>query len=51
MTATIGLWATAHGLTSLLIAKPGFPWPPIDALIDQVLGATVYGLLGGVSAR
>jgi AcrR family transcriptional regulator len=44
LTATIALWASAHGLTSLLIAKPGFPWPPIESLIDQVLCAPVYGL-------
>jgi len=45
MTATIALWASAHGLTSLLIAKPDFPWPSINELIDQVLRAAVYGLL------
>jgi Tetracyclin repressor-like, C-terminal domain len=42
---TIGLWATAHGLTSLLIAKPGFPWGDAIQLADQVLYAHVAGLL------
>jgi len=41
---TIGLWAVAHGLTSLMISKPGFPWPPVDELIDHVLHTAVVGL-------
>jgi AcrR family transcriptional regulator len=42
---TIGLWATAHGLTSLLIAKPGFPWGDVIQLADQVLYGHMTGLL------
>jgi AcrR family transcriptional regulator len=42
--ATIGLWSAAHGLTSLLIAKPDFPWPPLDQLIGHVLGGATYGV-------
>jgi hypothetical protein len=42
---TIGLWAAAHGLTSLLIAKPNFPWPPIEALRNQVLAMCSFGVL------
>jgi AcrR family transcriptional regulator len=45
MLTTIGLWATAHGLTSLLIAKPGFPWGDAIALADHVLYSHVAGLL------
>jgi len=44
-TVTIGLWATAHGLTSLFIAKPNFPWPDRLALAEQVLTAHCQGLL------
>jgi AcrR family transcriptional regulator len=29
-----GLWAKVHGLTSLLISKPEFPWPPLEVLLD-----------------
>ena len=44
-TATI-LWTTAHGLTSLLISKPNFPWPPVPELVERtldVLGAGIFG--------
>src|SRR5580704_2019371 len=36
-----GLWMMVHGVTSLLIAKPEFPWPDREALVGHVLGA--YG--------
>jgi AcrR family transcriptional regulator len=41
---TAGLWAYVHGLVSLLITKPGLPWPPNDALIDHVLDSSFLGL-------
>jgi AcrR family transcriptional regulator len=44
---TIGLWAAAHGLTSLLIAKPNFPWPPLEELRDQVLAMCSFGVMMG----
>ncbi|HEX9682514.1 MAG TPA: TetR/AcrR family transcriptional regulator [Acidimicrobiales bacterium] len=44
-TVAIGLWASSHGLTSLLIAKPQFPWPPVDNLIEHTLTASLAGLL------
>lgn len=28
-----GLWALVHGITSLIIAKPDFPWPPLEEFI------------------
>jgi AcrR family transcriptional regulator len=43
---TIALWAAVHGITSLLITKPGFPWPPLDAVIAQVLRLGAVGLTG-----
>jgi AcrR family transcriptional regulator len=46
--AAMGLWATVHGLTSLLIAHPGFPWPEDrDQLIDRVIDQALTGLLAG----
>jgi hypothetical protein len=42
--AALTVWAGVHGLTSLLIAKPTFGWPDLDALIDCVLGTLVRGL-------
>jgi AcrR family transcriptional regulator len=32
-----GLWAGVHGLTSLLISRPDFPWPEVDRLLDQLV--------------
>jgi len=31
------IWASVHGLTSLLISKPYFPWAEREALIEAVL--------------
>jgi AcrR family transcriptional regulator len=46
----VGLWTVVHGITSLLVAKPDFPWPDVDALVDHVLRAQIAGLraLSGV---
>jgi AcrR family transcriptional regulator len=39
------LWSVVHGLTSLLISKPDFPWPDLDPLIDQVTRSALRGVL------
>jgi AcrR family transcriptional regulator len=36
----VELWAVVHGITSLLLAKPAFPWPPVRQLVDDLL--TIY---------
>jgi AcrR family transcriptional regulator len=36
------LWCGLHGIVTLREGKPGFPWPPVDALIDRML----QGLVG-----
>jgi AcrR family transcriptional regulator len=38
------LWAAAHGLAALLVAKPYFPWPPLDELVDSVIRMAGIGL-------
>jgi AcrR family transcriptional regulator len=38
------LWSAAHGLAALLVAKPYFPWPPLDELVDGVIGMAGIGL-------
>ena len=38
------LWTAVHGVTSLLIAKPGFPWPPVEVLVERVLDVVDSGL-------
>jgi AcrR family transcriptional regulator len=35
-TVACGLWARVHGVTSLLIAKPDFPWPPLEEFVAAV---------------
>jgi AcrR family transcriptional regulator len=37
-------WSYAHGLTSLLISKPDFPWPDIDRLIERTFRLPISGL-------
>ncbi len=39
-----GLWIGVHGITSLLISKPSFPWPDHDELIEHVVGSYCRGL-------
>jgi len=38
------LWVTLHGITSLLIVLPNFPWIEREKLIDQVIGTAIHGL-------
>jgi len=40
----IGLWTAVHGLTSLLVAKPDFPWPDVERLADHLCTVHVLGL-------
>lgn len=40
----LGLWATAHGIAALLIAKPNFPWPDVDRFIDNTICMAGVGL-------
>jgi AcrR family transcriptional regulator len=44
-TASQALWAAVHGLTSLLIAKPDFPWVGRETLIGSVIDMVVVGLM------
>lgn len=39
------LWSAVHGITSLLILRPAFPWADRETLIGQVVDAAVDGLL------
>ena len=41
----IHLWSGCHGLVSLLISEPGFPWPDVAVLVDSLLDAQERGLL------
>lgn len=44
-TAAQVLWAGVHGLTSLFIARPNFPWVRRDALIEETIGNSIRGFL------
>lgn len=35
------LWASLHGLVSLRVSRPAFPWPPIDQLVDAGIDAVL----------
>lgn len=40
----MGLWAAAHGVAALLVAKPSFPWPEVDAFVDRTICMAGMGL-------
>jgi len=42
--ASQALWATMHGITSLLIVFPHFPWAERNRLITQIIDMTAQGL-------
>ena len=44
-TTSQALWATVHGITSLLIQRPAFPWAPKKELIAQVIDTAVDSLV------
>ena len=44
LATSILLWSGFHGLVSLLISEPGFPWPPVGSLVEALLNQQVEGL-------
>ncbi|MDT4935549.1 MAG: hypothetical protein QOK11_3441 [Pseudonocardiales bacterium] len=44
---TLDLWAAAHGIASLLIAKPYLPWGDVETITDRVLCAAALGHAAG----
>src|SRR5262245_30709241 len=38
---TTSLWTGLHGIVSLRLSKPGFPWPPLEELADHLLTGVV----------
>ena len=39
------IWASAHGVVSLMITKPYFPWAGREVLVKTTLDAVFSGLL------
>jgi|JI10StandDraft_1071094.scaffolds.fasta_scaffold20569_5 AcrR family transcriptional regulator len=37
LTSATLLWTTLHGIVSLRVSKPAFPWAPTDELVDRAL--------------
>jgi AcrR family transcriptional regulator len=46
-TLALRLWAAAHGVAALLVAKPYFPWPPLEDYIEQTIRMAGMGLAAG----
>lgn len=40
-----GLWSAVHGITSVMISKPWFPWPDAERLIDHCIEMHCQGLI------
>ena len=38
------LWAAAHGVAALLVAKPYFPWPPLEEFVEQTIRMAGVGI-------
>ena len=38
------LWTSVHGIVSLRLSKPDFPWPPLDDQLDHMLTTVGLGL-------
>jgi len=49
--ATQAVWAATHGITSLLIERPTFPWVARETLIACVIGSAVDGSICGGPRR
>jgi AcrR family transcriptional regulator len=41
----LSLWAATHGVAALLVAKPSFPWPPVEQLVDATVRMAGLGLV------
>jgi AcrR family transcriptional regulator len=41
---TESLWMIIHGMVSLLISKPGFPFGPVDEVYDRLFELVRFGL-------
>lgn len=50
-TITTSLWTGLHGIVSLRLSKPGFPWPPLEELVDRLLTGVVGVELPKASVR
>ena len=47
--AAVTLWAALHGTVSLRATRPAFPWPPLDQMVEAMVGQTIGAAKGGQS--
>lgn len=47
LSLSLQLWAGTHGLASLMMDKPLFPWPPVEELVDGAVCRMGWGLAAG----
>jgi AcrR family transcriptional regulator len=40
---SLGFWARVHGLTSLMISKPGLTWPDVPDFLDDYTDQCLHG--------
>lgn len=40
---SVRIWAGLHGMASLRLTMPRFPWPPLDQLVEVLVGDCVGG--------
>jgi len=45
------IWAAVHGLISLRVQHPKFPWPPLSRHVDALLDLLDRGLCGAAARR
>lgn len=50
-TASQAIWSAVHGITSLLIQRPSFPWHSKASVIRQVIESAVDGAVGASKLR
>ena len=44
-------WAAVHGITSLLILRPSFPWESKEAVVREVIESAVNGIAAAAPRR
>ncbi|HTO88470.1 MAG TPA: TetR/AcrR family transcriptional regulator [Thermoanaerobaculia bacterium] len=49
--ASQAIWSAVHGITSLLIQRPSFPWRSKASVIGQVIDSAVDGAVAGSRAH
>lgn len=48
---TQAMWAAVHGVTSLLMQRPSFPWVSKQRVIDRVIDGAVKGAIGPAAGQ